>query len=76
VEYLDEMFRIQANNPLIPVLSESKKGKLPGEKSFFEVSTDNVIVSTFKKCEDDNNVVVRAYDIEGKDSKVNINSFF
>lgn len=67
---------IQANNPIIPVFSKSKKGNLPAEKSFFSVSTNNILISTIKKCEDDNSVVVRLYDIEGKDSNVTLNTFF
>ncbi|MDB4581618.1 glycosyl hydrolase-related protein [Draconibacterium sp.] len=67
---------IQANNPIIPILSKSKKGTLPGEKSFFNVPENNVIISAIKKCEDDNNVIIRAYDIEGKDRKTNLNTFF
>jgi alpha-mannosidase len=67
---------IQANNPIIPVFSESKKGNLPAEKSFFNVPANDVIISAIKKCEDDNNVVIRAYDIEGKDRKTNLNTFF
>lgn len=32
-------------------------------------------VSTVKKCEDDDSVIVRAYDIEGKDVTATINLF-
>jgi len=30
---------------------------------------ENVIVSTLKKCEDDNDLILRAYEIKGKDVK-------
>lgn len=33
------------------------------------------MVSTIKKCEDDNNVVVRLFDIEGMDSNISLWSF-
>ncbi len=67
---------IQANNPLLPVNSENKKAELPAEKSFFSVSQPNTLVSTVKKCDDDDNVVIRLYDIEGKNSQVEVNTFF
>lgn len=36
---------------------------------------DNVIISTIKKSEDDNGIIVRLFDIEGKDSNVKLWSF-
>lgn len=44
-------------------------------QSFFSVDKKNVMVSTIKKCEDDDNVVVRLFDIEGMDSDVSLWSF-
>ena len=67
---------IAANRPLIPVLAKrGEKAALPSEKSFASVSAPNVIVSTIKKCEDDDSVVVRCYDIEGKDSVAQLKLF-
>jgi alpha-mannosidase len=70
-------FGDQANQPMdvLVIGNRTSKGKLSDEFSFASVSQDNVIVSTIKKCEDDNNVVVRCYDIEGVDSDVEINFF-
>lgn len=70
-------FGDQANQPMdvLVIGNRTNKGKLSDEFSFASVSQDNVIVSTIKKCEDDNNVVVRCYDIEGVDSDVEINFF-
>ncbi|MFH0762066.1 MAG: glycosyl hydrolase-related protein [Bacteroidota bacterium] len=71
-------FGMQANNPLIAIAGQ-KPGRetfLPAEKSFFSVSQNNVLISTIKKCEDDNSLIVRLYDIEGKDSEVKLNTFF
>jgi alpha-mannosidase len=48
---------------------------LPEEKSFFSVSTGNVLISTIKKCDDDDSVIVRIYDTEGVDSDVHLSSF-
>lgn len=67
---------IQANNPLVALVSENKKAELPAEYSFFSVSQPNTLVSTIKKCEDDSNVVVRLFDMEGGDNNVELRTFF
>jgi alpha-mannosidase len=71
-------FGIQANNPLVPVVAgrPAARATLPEEKSFCSVSPGNVIVSTIKKCEDGESVIVRCYDIEGTDSRAKLNVFF
>lgn len=68
---------IQANHELIAVVGAKPEGNaaLPTEMSFFSVSADNVIISTVKKCEDDDSVVARLYDMEGKDSQVTLKTF-
>ena len=43
--------------------------------SFVQISAPNVILSTLKKCEDDDALVARLYDIEGKDSRVKLRLF-
>jgi alpha-mannosidase len=43
---------------------------LPEEKEFFSVSARNIMVTTLKKCDDDNNVIVRLFEAEGKDTDV------
>jgi len=48
---------------------------LPGEMSFVSTGSANVIVSTLKKAEDDDGVILRVYDIEGRDSEMGL-SFF
>ena len=47
----------------------------PEEMSFFKVSADNVLFSTIKKAEDDDSVIVRCYDIEGRATDAEIGSF-
>ncbi|AQT68763.1 Mannosylglycerate hydrolase [Anaerohalosphaera lusitana] len=70
-------FGIAANTPLHVVAAKPRpNANLPEEKSFFAVSAPNVQVSTIKKCDDDDSVVVRLYDIEGKDSNMTLNTFF
>ena len=69
---------IQANVPLFPVVGAraGDKAALPEEKSFFKVSAPNVLVSTIKKCEDDASIIIRLYDIEGKDADLTLSPFF
>lgn len=70
----------QSAQPLLTVAgikdgsNGSNKTLLPAQ-SFFGVDKKNVIISTIKKCEDDDNVVVRLFDIEGIDNTVSLWSF-
>ena len=68
-------FGIQANHPLITKVGmlPAAGASLPEEQSFFTISPENVLISTIKKGEDDNTVVIRFYDIEGRDSQVGVN---
>ncbi|MFA5292306.1 MAG: glycoside hydrolase family 38 C-terminal domain-containing protein [Phycisphaerae bacterium] len=58
---------IESNHFLYAIYDVSRNANtdLPVEKSFFSLSSKNVLISTIKKCEDDNGVVVRVYEIEG-----------
>jgi alpha-mannosidase len=69
---------IQANSPLFAVVGARPKAgaNLPDEMSFFQISAPNILVSTIKKCEDDDSVIVRLYDIEGKEAELGLTSFF
>ena len=71
-------FGIGANNPLIPIIQEhrSPASSLPEETSFVSLSSDNVIVSTIKKCDDDDSIILRFYENLGKDSNISIASYF
>jgi alpha-mannosidase len=68
---------IQANVPLFAVinLSPAAGASLPEAKSFFSASAGNIVFSTIKKNEDDDSVIVRCYDIEGKDADVQMDFF-
>ncbi|MFA5814964.1 MAG: glycosyl hydrolase-related protein [Bacteroidales bacterium] len=48
---------------------------VPGRFSFLWVDEPNALVSTVKKSEDDNSLIVRLYDQEGRDKPVKINLF-
>ena len=64
----------QSNQPLKAVVSKPSgvKGNMPETLSFISVENKNLILSTIKKCEDDDNVIIRCYDIEGVDSEAKI----
>ena len=67
----------QSNRPLRAVVRPEKAANagLPEEKSFCSVDAGNVLISAVKKCEDDNSVIVRCYEIEGRDVQAEINWF-
>jgi alpha-mannosidase len=69
---------IQANVPLFAVLNpeRTKDASLPEQKSFLSVSAPNVIVSTIKKGDDDDSVVVRLYEVEGSQADVDLRADF
>lgn len=55
--------------PLMAVLcSPSPSAYLPDSLSFASVAMPNVRISTIKKAEDDDSVIVRCYEVEGKPS--------
>ena len=68
---------IQPNNPLIALVNPAAGAgaSLPESMSFLSLSAPNVLVSTLKKAEDDDSVILRVYDIEGKDSEARLNLF-
>lgn len=66
------------NNSLIVAdVSESTNHKfLPESLSFWNVNNDDVVISCIKKCEDDDNVIMRVYENYGEKSEIGINSYF
>ncbi len=70
-------FGDQANQPMDVLVFKNKpqNGVNSDSFSFAKVDKKNVVVSTIKKCEDDNNVVLRCYDIEGVYSEVKVDFF-
>ncbi|MHB9035491.1 MAG: alpha-mannosidase [Armatimonadota bacterium] len=47
-------------------------GLLPTSKSFAEVLTPNVVLASLKKAEDSDALIVRVYEVEGKDTEARI----
>lgn len=70
-------FGRQANEGLKAVLADRQftTASLPESLSFFNVDNENVLVSTVKKAEDSDDVVLRIADLEGTGKQVNIKSF-
>lgn len=70
-------FGRQANEELKAVLSDRQftTASLPESLSFFNVDKENVLVSTVKKAEDSDEIVIRLTDLEGKDKELNVKSF-
>ena len=62
----------QFNSPMAVVSATVQKGKLPAEKSFVEVLTPGVFMSTIKKAEDGKGIVVRVFDMVGKKATAKI----
>ena len=59
---------VEANAPLIAVVDrpENPEAHLPESGSFVSLDADNLVLSTMKKCEDDETVIVRVFDTAGK----------
>ncbi len=68
----------QHNEPLHVTVFPNKSNKtdLPESASFFTIDRENVIITTVKKAEDTEDLIVRMYDTEGKSSQVNLESYF
>ncbi|MCP4311981.1 MAG: hypothetical protein GY790_12015 [Bacteroidetes bacterium] len=67
----------QTNQPLkaIAAGNRSEKGENPETLSLVTVEGRNLVLSTVKKCDDDDQVIVRCYDIEGIDAEGEITFF-
>jgi alpha-mannosidase len=73
---------IAANGPLIAVVPDtSPAADLPASRSFLpfvgaaNTGASNLVLSTMKKAETDDGVILRLYDIEGKDTEAAIELF-
>jgi alpha-mannosidase len=70
---------IQPNNPLVAINGMPRADEaawLPESMSFLSLSAPNILVSTLKKAQDDESVILRVYDIEGRDAEARLNLFF
>jgi alpha-mannosidase len=68
---------VAPNDPFIALAAPAAgpKADLPESMSFLPYSAPNIVLSTMKKAEADNAVILRLYDIEGKDTGTPIELF-
>jgi len=64
----------QANEKLQVVVNPKPyaTASLPLQNSFFSVKGKNAIISSIKKADDDNSLILRIFDISGKDTKIQL----
>jgi alpha-mannosidase len=62
----------ELNYRLIALTRDKHEGRLPAEHSFVQTKADNVILTTVKKAEDDNALIVRFFEWAGKQGDVGI----
>jgi alpha-mannosidase len=62
----------ELNYPLIAVPATTHGGSLPAQHSFANIAPGNVILTVLKKAEDDNGLIFRFYEFEGKQSAVRL----
>lgn len=69
----------QSNQPLHAVVVNTRltesAGTIPETYSFANIDQKSTVISTVKKCDDDNSVIVRCYDMEGKDAEISFSLF-
>jgi alpha-mannosidase len=63
---------IELNYPLIPVAANLHAGMLPASHSLVEIDPGNVILTAVKKAEDDDALVFRFFEFEGKPRTVHL----
>jgi alpha-mannosidase len=62
----------QFNSPMSVMSASLQEGDLPAEKSFVESLTPNVFVSTIKKAEGSNALIVRVFEVKGTETTAKI----
>ncbi len=60
------------NSPLLVRRGQTRRGDLPDQQSFLDVSAANVVVTILKKAEDGRGLVLRCYETDGRDTRVTI----
>ena len=62
----------ELNYPLIAVKTEAHAGALPAKHAFARIEPGNVILTVMKKAEDDDALIFRFYEFEGKPAQVKL----
>ncbi|MDR1121154.1 MAG: glycosyl hydrolase-related protein, partial [Dysgonamonadaceae bacterium] len=67
----------QSQQTLKVIVTDTQKqqGYLPEQQSFGTLTGKGAVISTIKKCDDDDSVILRYYNIEGNDAEVTFNLF-
>jgi alpha-mannosidase len=60
------------NQSLLPVWKTNQDGTLPGTDGLFTLRGEGVVLSALKVAEDDDDVVVRLYEVNGRGSRVRL----
>ena len=66
-------FATAFNTPVIAIMENHHEGVLPLTYSAIDINSHNIIISAFKKAEDGNGYVIRAYECEGKPTETILN---
>jgi len=61
------------NTPLVSILADQHSGDLPSAFSFIGTDNADAVISTLKKSEDDDDLIVRLYESAGRMSQMKIN---
>jgi alpha-mannosidase len=62
----------ELNYPLIPLFESAHRGVLPKLHSFISVEPDNIVLTTVKKAEDSDDIMLRFYETSAEDTKAAI----
>jgi len=62
----------ELNYPLIAAVEQAHRGTMPAKYSFARIEPGNVILTVMKKAEDDNGIIFRFYEFEGKPAQVKL----
>ncbi len=63
------------NTPVVAVWTAQHGGRLPASLSFFTLDSPGIVLTTLKKGEDDNSVVLRCYETLGRAGDVTLRSW-
>ncbi|MGH9432061.1 MAG: alpha-mannosidase [Terriglobia bacterium] len=67
-----ELRGYELNYRAIPLVVEAHEGSLPSSYSFVTIQPGNVILTAIKKAEDDNSIIFRFFEFEGRPAQVQL----
>jgi len=66
----------ELNQPLMAILTDHHPGAWPLNQSFIHCSAENIIITSLKKCEDDDSLILRCYETHGQSVNARFHSAF